>query len=286
MKIVLLGADGQLGSDFKKIIPAGDLISLTQQDIDVCNFKKTAEIIKSHSPEVVINTTAYNKVEESENNIEEAMKVNALAVKNLAYTCKKIDSVLVHFSTDYVFDGRKKSPYKEDDIPLPQQGYGVSKLAGEYFIKYICPKFFIIRTSGLYGKAGSVQKGGNFPSLMLHKARQNEEIKVVDDVKFSPTYTRDLAKTSFDLIKTTSFGLYHITNRGYCSWYTFAKRIFKLSKIQANIKPMKYHQLNSPVRRPKYSVLSNHNLKKTGIKLPRLWFRALDDYLREIGVIK
>lgn len=286
MKIVLLGADGQLGSEFVKIIPKDEIIPLTIRELDICDFAKTSEILKSYSPDIVINATAYNKVEKAEEEIEQAMMVNAIAVKNIASICKEINCILVHFSTDYVFDGKKRVPYHEDDTPCPLQGYGISKLTGEYFIRYILQKFFIIRTSGLYGKAGSKEKGMNFPQVMLSKAKNNEEIKVVDDVKFSPTYAKDLAETSLQLIKTNSYGIYHITNRGWCSWYTFAKRLFKLSGIHARIKPIKYHQLGANVLRPKYSVLLNRNLKKAGIKQPRLWFKALGEYLKEIGVAK
>jgi dTDP-4-dehydrorhamnose reductase len=279
MKIVLIGANGQLGSDLKRILDSANLVCLTHQDIEVTDYEKVSRVIKSHSPDILINTSAYHKVDECEGNPERSFQVNALGVRNLALTCKECGSTLVHFSTDYIFNGRKKEPYIEEDIPNPLNVYGISKLAGEYFAKYILDRYFLIRTSGLFGIAGARGKGGNFIETMLKLADQKKEIKVVEDQVFSPTYTLDLARKIKELISTTSYGTYHITNRGCCSWYEFAEKIFQLSGIEVNLKKTRSREFAAPADRPKYSVLGNYNLEKMGRDDLQTWNEALEDYL-------
>lgn len=281
MKILLIGANGQLGQDLQRLLDVKNLISLTHQDIEIIKEKSVKENFKKHKPEIVINTASYHRVEECEKESEKAFLANATGVKNLAIACKELDATLVNFSTDYVFSGKKESPYREDDEPEPLNIYGISKLSGEYIIKYILKKFFIIRTSSLFGTGGSRQKGGNFIEIMLKRGENKEEIKVVDDIFFSPTYTYDLAECVSDLISTKYYGFYHITNSGSCSWYEFAESIFKLSKIKANLNRISYEELGAKVLRPKYSVLGNYNLKAIGLPLLRNWREALEVYLKE-----
>lgn len=283
MKILLIGANGQLGRDLKRFLDIKNLIPLSHQEIEIAEERNVREVFERYKPKIVINTAGYNRVEESEKNPSLAFLVNTTGVKNLAIACKEFDSTLVHFSTDYVFSGEKDTPYRENDTPFPLNIYGISKLAGEYVIRYNLKKFFIIRTSGLFGVAGSRQKGGNFVEVMLKKAANGEEIKVVDDIFFSPTYTADLAECISDLISTDAYGIYHITNSGSCSWYEFAESIFKLAGISANLKRINYKELNTNVLRPKYSVLGNYNLKTVGLPLLRHWREALKAYLEERG---
>jgi dTDP-4-dehydrorhamnose reductase len=281
MKILLIGSNGQLGQDLKKLLSVKDLIPLTHQDVEISDEKNVREIFEKYKPKIVINTASYNKVEEAEKNSQEAFLVNATGVKNLAILCREFDATLVHFSSDYVFSGEKQTPYREDDKPNPLNIYGISKLAGEYIIKYTLKKFFLVRTSSLFGISGSRQKGGNFVEIMLRKAKNAEEIKVVDDIFFSPTYTYDLAECISDLISTDLYGVYHITNSGSCSWYEFAETIFKLTNIKANLKRISSNELETKVLRPKYSVLGNYKLASIGLPPLRHWREALETYLKE-----
>ncbi|GAH76590.1 unnamed protein product, partial [marine sediment metagenome] len=201
--------------------------------------------------------------------------VNAIGAKNLANACREKDAVLVYISTDYVFDGEKKTSYLESDPPGPLNTYGISKLAGEYYIRYIWPKHFIIRTSGLYGSAKCRAKGGNFVNLMLRLVQEQDEVQVVDDEVLTPTYTKDLALQIRGLIQTDCFGLYHITNNGACSWYRFAQKIFELSHLKVNLKKTTVDKFGTEVKRPRYSVLRNYALEKIGLDNMRRWDKAL-----------
>jgi len=276
MKIALIGSDGQLGFDLSRVIPADELIPLTENDIDITDFDLTSKVLKKHKPDIVINTAAYNKVDDAEDNDLLAFKINALGAKNVAIVCRDINAALVHISTDYVFSGENRStPYKETDCPSPRTAYGISKLAGERYVSYILNKYYIIRTCGLFGIAGCKGKGGgNFVETMLKLAKESKEIKVVDDQIISPTYAKDLAEKIYELIGMEKFGLYHITNSGSCSWYDFAKKIFELSKIDAKIERLKTDQSNARAIRPHYSVLQ-------GSLSMRAWSEAVEDYLAE-----
>jgi len=203
MKIVLIGADGQLGSDLAKIFAPRDLLPLTEEDLDIANRAMTLKVIEKHSPDVVINTAAYNNVDGCEDNELRAYEVNALGAKNVALACKDCGAVMVHFSTDYVFDGWKEQPYVESDVPHPLSTYGFSKWAGEHYIRSLLDSnYFLIRTSGLFGIAGCKGKGNkNFVEAMLNLAgEKKEEISVINDQILSPTYTVDLAKKVKELI--------------------------------------------------------------------------------------
>ncbi|MBC8235355.1 dTDP-4-dehydrorhamnose reductase [bacterium] len=279
MNIMLIGANGQLGSDLRKVLTTEELIPLTHADIEITDAAQVEAIIKHHQPEVVINTAAYHKTDECEENAEKAFQVNALGVRNLALSCREHNATLVHMSTDYVFDGKKGEPYTELDTPNPINVYGVSKLAGEHFVKYILDKYFLIRTSGLFGVAGSSGKGGNFIELMLRLADERDEIRVVDDQTLSPTSTVDLANKIKKLITTERFGLYHITNNGACSWYDFAAKIFELSGKKPNLKRTTTEEFGAKANRPKYSVLDNYNLRQIGMDDMRTWEEALATYL-------
>ena len=200
--------------------------------------------------------------------------MNALGPKNLAKVCKELDIPLVHISTDYVFNGEKNTPLKEEDEIGPKTAYGKTKLEGEIFIQETCNKYFIIRTAWLYGC-----NGNNFVKTMLELAKNNNEINVVNDQVGSPTYTFDLAIAISKIIETDDYGIYHLTNSGSCSWYEFSKEILKLSNINIKVNPVSTEEFPRPAPRPKYSVLSDEKWINKGFKPLRNYKEALKDYL-------
>ena len=287
MKTVLIGADGQLGSDLMKVYPPEQIVPLIWPDFDVCDYSGVEKMLAEHAPDVVINTAAYHRVDECEDYPDRALAVNALAVRNLAVACKRAGSVLVHFSTDYVFDGELKRPYTEQDAPRPESAYAISKLTGEFFVRSLSERYFLIRLCGLYGIAGSKEKGTNFVETMLKLAREGKPLKVVDDQVLTPTYTRVLAPRIKALIETGKFGLYHMTSEGQCSWYEFARAIFELSGIPADLSPTTSDQYYTPAKRPSYSVLENEKLKRIQEVEPMPhWRDALAEYLEERKQVK
>lgn len=282
MKIAIIGADGQLGCDLCKVIDGSERIPLTIKDIDITNIALCGSVLSKINPDVVINTAAYHRVDACEENDVEAYKVNSHGAKNLAIICSEIDAKLVHISTDYVFDGDKATPYFEDDIPSPKSAYGISKLAGEQFIKYLCQKYFIVRTSGLYGAAGCLGKGGgNFVENMIKRAKDGQKIKVVTDEIMTPTYTFHLAKKIYQIIKTDHFGLYHITNNGACSWWEYADQIFKLLELNLDVQKTNASEYKTKAIRPKNSVLAHLKLKELGMDDMPDWKDGLKAYLLE-----
>ncbi|MBZ5570810.1 MAG: dTDP-4-dehydrorhamnose reductase [Acidobacteriia bacterium] len=283
MKVLLIGANGQLGTDLHKVFrAAGDtVVAVTHAQVDVCIPEQVEKVLAESKPEVVLNTAAYHKVEECEKKSDLAFHVNATAPMNLALACQRSNAVLVHFSTDYAFGGySKNAPYEESDRPAPLNVYGTSKVAGENLIAFSTDRYFVIRVCGLYGVAGSSGKGGNFVETMLKKAAAGDAIRVVDDQVLTPTYTFDIAEAVRKLLLTGTFGLYHLTSEGQCSWYDFTRHIFECAGIQANLTPCKTTEFFSPVKRPAYSVLSKTKLRSLGVSMP-LWQDALPRYLRE-----
>ena len=284
MKILIIGADGQLGADLCRVIPKEEQIPLSIKDIDITNHEQTFHVIKKHVPSIVINTAAYHQVDNCEDNEELAIAVNVFGVKNVAQACREIGAALVHISTDYVFDGQKDGSYLESDLPCPLSFYGISKLAGEYCVRYVLEKCFIVRSSGLYGVAGCLGKGGtNFIENMIERAGSQAELRVVTDEVLSPTYTLDLAKKIYALIGTNQYGLYHIVNHGSCSWHKFACKIFELLQKKVEIKKTTAAEFKAKARRPKNSVLKNANLEKLGLDDLRPWQEALKAYLIQKG---
>ena len=259
------------------------IFPLTHINIEITKQNSIKEALDNVQPDIVINAAAYNNVDESESNISKAFLVNGLANKYLAEYCKKRNSILVCISSDYVFgdDEKRNTPYIESDCPGPVNTYGISKLVGEYLVSSTWKKYFVIRTSGLFGIANSSGKGRNFIATMLQLAKEKKEISVVNDQIISPTYTRDLAKQIRYLIKTNAFGLYHASAEGQCSWYEFAKTIFRLTKTTVLIQPISSSLYQSAAKRPSYSVLENQSLKKLGIHTMRNWKEGLYDYLQE-----
>ncbi|MBN2057716.1 MAG: dTDP-4-dehydrorhamnose reductase [Candidatus Saganbacteria bacterium] len=284
MKILVIGADGQLGTDLAKVVPKNEFVGLTIKDIDITDKARCLHVIKQHSPDVVINTAAYHHVDKCEDNEAPAFEVNTYGPKYLAQACKAVDCALVHISTDYVFDGKKGKPYVETDAPNPESIYAISKYAGEQCVKYILDKHFIVRSTGLFGTAGCLGKGGgNFVEGMIKRSQTQPELKVVTDEMLSPTYSLDLAGNINELCRTGKYGTYHMVSHGHCSWYEFALEIFKQLGRQIKINEAKAADFKPQARRPKFSALDNANLKKIGLDLMRPWQDALKAYLIEKG---
>jgi len=286
MKIAVIGATGQLGHDLVRVLSKDhEVIGLSHADIEVTDLK-SCKILEKIKPDVIINTAAYHNVPACEENPEKAFLVNAIGARNVALIGKQIGATVIYISTDYVFDGRKKAPYDEDDVPNPLNAYAISKLAGEFFTRY-APKHYIIRVASLFGVRGCRAKGGlNFVEVMIQKAKKGETIKVVNDVYMSPTYTFDAAKTIKLIIeRNLPYGVYHVTNQGVVSWYEFAKAIFELLSWDVNLIPVTSSEFPSKVRRPKFSALISKKLPKYGIQM-RHWKEALKDYLIEKGHLK
>ncbi len=278
MKIALLGANGQLGRDLQQVLSDHIVVPFTRDDFDVLDHVGTRAAISEARPTVILNTTAYHRVDDCESNVEMAYQANALAVLNLVRIANDLEAVLVHISTDYVFDGKSLVPYTEESEPMPLSVYGNSKLAGEYLVRSGARKYFLIRTSGLYGNAGSRGRGGNFVETMLAKARNREGIQVVNDQVLTPTYTVDVAHQIAAILTTAHYGLFHMTNEGSCSWYEFALRIFQLAGVDADVTPTTSDLYKTPAIRPRYSVLENARLKSLGLNRMRNWREALAAY--------
>ena len=298
MKILVTGANGQLGSDLCKVLQHFELIPLTHRDIEIADINSVKYAFCKHKPDIIINTAAYVRVDDCETNQDKAFLINTLGARNVAVIAQELGAKLIHISTDYVFGGvgetlvvshraggDKPRPYTEFDSPAPLNIYGKSKLAGENFVQHLCSKHFTIRTSGLFGIAGASGKGGNFVETMLRLAKERDELKVVNDQVFSPTYTKDLAKKIAQLIRTEYYGIFHITNKGVCSWYEFATEILKQAGLKPPVIPITSDKYPQKASRPRFSVLDNYHLRLLGLDDMRTWQEALKDYMIEKGYI-
>ena len=283
MRTVILGANGQLGTDLVKAFTGWPLVKATHADFDVCDASATRQFLTAAKPELVLNTTAFHKLDDCEDQPQKAFAVNASAVRDLAIICRDLGATLVHFSTDYVFGGQQSTPYTEDDPPSAINVYGVSKVAGELLVRAICPRHYIVRVCGLYGTAGASGKGGNFPELMIRLAREDKPIKVVCDQILTPTSTRDVAAKVHELVQTNRYGVYHVTNSGSCSWHEFAGKIFQLLGLRPDFTATTTAAFAAKTQRPAYSVLAKDGLRRTGLTPMRTWQEALADYLCDKG---
>ena len=277
MKVAIIGANGQLGSDLVEIF--GNIaIPLTHKDLDVTNYD-SLKILKEIDPDVIINTAAYVRVDDAEKEPEKAFNVNAIGALYVAKIANKLDAINVYISTDYVFDGRKGAPYTEEDMPNPINVYGASKYMGEIFTRNYSKKHYVVRVASLYGKKGARGKGGNFVNWIIEKAKGGEEIKVVDDIIMSPTYTRDVAETLKKFLEINpDYGIYHMANEGYCSWYEFAKAILDIIGDRISLKSIKSVELNRLAKRPMFSAIKNNNIERIGLRMPE-WKEAIRKYI-------
>ncbi len=282
MRIAVLGGNGQLGEDITAAFRAeGDEVtSLTHQDLEVESKNSILERLEAARPEIVVNTAAFHHVEKCEADPARSFAVNAVGARNLATASHALGARMFHISTDYVFDGLKRSPYTEDDLPLPLNVYGNSKLAGEYFVRAENPRHFVVRVSGLYGSHPCRAKGNlNFVELMLKLSRERDEVRVVNDEFVSPTPTVEVARQLVVLSRTSDYGLYHATSEGGCSWYEFAQAIFQLSGARVKLEPARPGEFPAKVARPKYSVLENAALKRSSRNIFVHWRKGLEQYL-------
>lgn len=281
MKNVLVtGAGGQLGRCFSKVsseFPNFNFIFKTSQELDITDNQKIAEIFEKEHIAICINCAAYTNVEKAESETERAFEINANAVKNLAENCKKFDAILVHFSTDYVFNGKANQPYLETDMVEPINQYGASKLKGEEIIQQILSKFYIIRTSWLYSEFGH-----NFFNTIRKKAAEGAELNITISQKGTPTNANDLADFTLKILTLDKehYGIYHFSNDGEATWYDFAREIIALSKNKTIVNASGFYK--TLAKRPDYSVMSKSKISSSfGLEIPH-WKVSLAGLIAEI----
>jgi dTDP-4-dehydrorhamnose reductase len=281
-RVLVLGNAGQLGQELmKEFASRGYVVTgLDRGEIDIANRFQVEECISAIDPRVVVNAAAYNQVDVAEREPHPAFAVNALAVKNIALACRQVEARLVHYSTDYVFDGAAGRPYTEDDRPHPLGVYGVSKLAGEMFAQAYLEDPLIIRTSGVFGPGGLHTARGNFVELMLRLAASGRPIRVVEDHVASPTYAPWLASRTVDLVEKNLTGLFHIGGGAPISWFEFARLIFQAAGLSPELRPTNEREYRTEARRPRYSALSNAKMEAAGLAPMPPLTAALQDYFR------
>jgi dTDP-4-dehydrorhamnose reductase len=282
MRVAVFGANGQLGKDVAAAFLAqGDEVAaLTHEDVEVTSPDSVKQCLESARPELVINTAAFHNVNRCEDEPARAFAVNALGARNVAQVTDLLEAKLVHISTDYVFDGTKSTPYIEEDQPRPLNVYGNSKLSGEYFVRSINPRHFVVRVSAIYGENPCRAKEGlNFVELMLKTARERGEVRVVDDQRVTPTPTVEIARQLTLLSKTADYGLFHATAEGSCSWYEFARAIFDLTGTKVRLERPRPGEYPAKANRPKNSVLENAVLKSMSLNVFTHWKNGLENYL-------
>jgi dTDP-4-dehydrorhamnose reductase len=278
--IAIFGADGQLGMDLQEALSSFRLKPLTYHDVDVLEITQVEDALGETDPDWVINAAALTNVDWCEENDIKAFQVNALGARHVGEISRRNGARLVQISTDYVFDGKKDAPYGEDDPTGPLNVYGITKLAGENYVRSVQPDHYIVRTSGLYGPFPCWGKGRNFVETMLMLAAEKDMMHVVVDEILTPTYTKDLAKQVRTLIETSPPpGVYHATNDGECSWYEFASAIFEHSGMSPHLEKTTAAEWKAVAKRPAYSVLENAALRKAGIDTMPHWRDALKRYL-------
>ncbi len=284
MKILILGSRGMLGSDLVYIFRDLKPIGWDKKELDITHKKEAKKKIKKIKPEIIINAVAYTDVERAENEFALAKKINTEAVKNLVRICAEIGAIFVYYSTDYVFAGKKKSGYNENDIPKSSVNkYGLSKLFGErqilnFKFKNLNLKYYLIRTSWLFGSKTEPKEHKSFVQTILKLAKEKKDLEVINDQFGKPTYTFDLAQATRQLLEEQHpFGVYHLTNEGVTTWYKFAKEIIKLAGLKTSVLACKTSEYKTLAKRPKYSILINSKLPKL-----RNWQLALKEYLKII----
>jgi dTDP-4-dehydrorhamnose reductase len=284
MKIAVIGSNGQLGHDVvRSFADQGDEVcALTHDDLELSSPKSVVGCLKAAEAEVVVNTAAMHHVEACEQNPDRAHQVNVVGAQNLAIATRDLGAVLIHVSTDYVFDGTKGSPYVESDEAHPLNVYGSTKLEGERLVQSSNPRHYVLRTAALYGNHPCRAKGGqNFVDLMLRLARERGRVRVVDNEFTSPTATADLARQIVALSHSEAYGLYHATAEGACSWYEFAREIFSAAGVSVILEVASADEFPAKVPRPPYSVLENRGLKSHNLNLFRPWEKEVHTYLTE-----
>lgn len=281
-KIAIIGASGQVGQQLSQFLSKTyNIVELDHNDVEISHLD-SCHILKEIKPQLIINTAAFHHVERCENDAKKSFEINSIGPRNLSLIANDIDATILHISTDYVFDGMKKEPYIENDSPNPINVYGNSKLAGEYFVKTIAKRYFIVRTAALYSEYECRAKGNNFITLMKRLASEKEEVRVVDSEIISPTNVKDLTLQIEKLIHTDQFGLYHACCGGMCSWHQFASIIFKRLNLKSKLSVASPNEFPNKVARPKFSPLENKKINDLNINVMRYWQDALESYLETL----
>lgn len=272
MKVLVTGANGQLGYDVVKVLKLRNIecCGTTRNDFDVCDFTRAEKYITAFHPDVIIHCAAYTAVDKAEDEKELCRAVNAVGTENIAKICKKINAKMLYISTDYVFDGTKKGFYEVDDTPNPINVYGKTKLEGEQAVQKILDRYFIVRISWVFG-----EHGNNFVKTMLRLGKERKEISIVSDQIGSPTYTLDLAQLLVDMVQTDKYGIYHVTNEGECSWAEFAEEIFKAAGMDVKVNRITSAKYPTKAKRPKNSKMSKDSLVKYGFRALQTWQKSI-----------
>ncbi len=277
MKVAVTGSEGMLGYDIRQVFSDVELVCLTYETLDITKLDSVMRTIREVKPDFVINAAAFTDVDRCESEPDLAYLVNGLGARNVAMACEESKCPIIQISTDYVFDGAKNGPYNEWDNTAPINQYGLSKLMGERFVTSLTSRFYVVRTSWLYGKNGK-----NFVDTIGRLLSEREGIDVVNDQAGSPTYTLDLAGKLREIIGK-GYGVYHVTNSGKCSWYDFAVAIAAKKGIKKRITPVTSEMFKRPAKRPANSVLGHTMLRLEGLGEMRDWKEALDEYLESTG---
>lgn len=283
MKILLIGATGQLGGDLLRSNTEHEIIAPSRDELDFARPGEAARVIARLRPEAVVNCAAFHNVPKCEDEPAQAFLINCTAVRDVAAACAEHNALFVNFSTDYVFGGPRSEPWTEGDRPNPLQIYGISRLGGEFSALASAPDHaVVIRTSGLYGRSGARSKGGNFVDGRVADARAGKPIEMSCEQFMAPTSTYDLSRATWSLIKIPNLrpGVYHLVNEGHCSWYEFTREIMRLIGATINVIPVDRGGRTGKMRRPLYSVLGNTKARELGVVLPP-WEDALARYLRD-----
>jgi dTDP-4-dehydrorhamnose reductase len=277
-KVAVFGSEGQLGVELCRVFRKRgcEVLGYSRKDVDITDAAAVESILAQANVDAVLNAAAYNKVDVAETEPQVAYAANGLAVRSLAMACRQLDAVLVHFSTDYVFDGMKGSAYTEEDSVRPLGAYGVSKLAGEFYAQAYCDRALVLRTSGVFGPQGVRTAGGNFVESMLRLAGKGQTIRVVKDFVASPTYAPELARVTADLVALGETGVFHAGGGQAISWHDYAALIFARAGVSPELKPTDEREYRTVARRPKYSALANARLARVGVA----GFAPLDEQLR------
>ncbi len=279
--MAIVGSSGQLGADLMRAFADLEPIGIEHRSVDIEVPQAVATMLLRHKPDIVINTAAFHNVELCETRPDRALAVNALAVDQLAAQCAAANVVFAHISTDFVFDGEATRPYAEHDPCRPLSAYGISKYAGELLIGRSTDRAYIFRTSGLYGIRGSSVKGYTFIDRMLTQAAEGRPLHVVDDVTFSPSFTRHVAASIRAIVESGRFGTYHVTNAGACTWFAFATEILRQANLDADLTATTQAEFPSLARRPRYSALGHRALVDLGLPEPPSWQDGIREYLTQ-----
>ena len=279
MKVLVTGAKGQLGTDLMNELAKRGIegIGVDVQEMDITDAEACRRVIKNSGADAVIHCAAYTAVDAAEDNVDLCRRINGEGTRNVAQACKEADVKLMYISTDYVFDGQGTRPWEPDDERHPLNVYGQTKYEGELAVEELSDKYFIVRIAWVFGVAGK-----NFIKTMLRLGKERGAVSVVDDQIGSPTYTYDLARLLVDMIQTDKYGRYHATNEGLCSWYEFAKEIFRQAGMDVPVTPVSSDAFPAKATRPSNSRLSKEKLSENGFERLPAWQDALGRFLKEI----